>query len=107
MASEEPLMMPRPDERQARTAAKKSGLLKAPPQQAAFAAQNLEDMLIYDTDRYRTVILSGIYDTDRYCTVILSGIYDTDRYCTVILSGIYDTDRYPVPYGHPERHLRH
>jgi hypothetical protein len=51
MASEEPLMMPRPDERQARTAAKKSGLLKAPPQQAAFAAQNLEDMLIYDTDR--------------------------------------------------------
>ncbi len=60
MASEEPLMMPRPDERQARTAAKKSGLLKAPPQQAAFAAQNLEDMLIYDTDRYRTVILSGI-----------------------------------------------
>jgi hypothetical protein len=49
--SEEPIMMPRPDERQARTAAKKSGLVKAPPQQAAFAAQNLEDMLIYDADR--------------------------------------------------------
>merc|ERR1719219_1409986 len=39
--SDEPIQMPKPDERQARTAARKSGLVKAPQQQSAFAAQNL------------------------------------------------------------------
>jgi hypothetical protein len=56
VGGDEPIMMPKPDERQARTAAKRSGLVKAPPQQAAFAAQNLEDMLIYDADRSVSLI---------------------------------------------------
>ncbi len=46
---EEPIQMPKPDERKARNAARKSGLVKA-TQQSAFAAQNLEDMLMYDVD---------------------------------------------------------
>ena len=48
---EEPIQMPRPDERHFRTAAKKlSGLINKSQQQAAFAAQNLEDMVMYDVD---------------------------------------------------------
>ena len=66
VATDEPIMMPKPDERQARTAAKRSGLVKAPPQQAAFAAQNLEDMLIYDADRYLHTIGFGVVNPDPY-----------------------------------------
>ena len=43
--------MPKPDERNSRTAAKKSGLIKTPQQQSAFAAQNLEDMVMYDVEK--------------------------------------------------------
>jgi hypothetical protein len=43
--------MPKPDERNSRTAARKSGLVKTPQQQSAFAAQNLEDMVMYDVER--------------------------------------------------------
>ena len=39
--------MPRPDERQFKVAMKKSVTVKPLPQQAAFAAQNLEDMVGY------------------------------------------------------------
>lgn len=42
--------MPKPDERLARTAARRSGLVKA-QQQSAFAAQNLEDMVMYDVEQ--------------------------------------------------------
>jgi hypothetical protein len=45
--------MPKPDERNSRTAARKSGLIKTPAQQSAFAAQNLEDMVMYDVERVR------------------------------------------------------
>jgi len=50
--------MPKPDERNSRTAARKSGLIKTPAQQSAFAAQNLEDMVMYDVERVRNILLS-------------------------------------------------
>jgi hypothetical protein len=49
--SEEAIKMPKPDERNSRTAAKKSGLVKTPQQQSAFAAQNLEDMVMYSVEK--------------------------------------------------------
>ena len=49
--------MPKPDERNSRTAARKSGLIKTPAQQSAFAAQNLEDMVMYDVERVRNPCL--------------------------------------------------
>ena len=52
LGDEEPISMPKPDERLARQAARKSGLVKA-TQQSAFAAQNLEDLLIYNMDQER------------------------------------------------------
>ena len=55
--SEEPIKMPKPDERNSRTAAKKSGLVKTPHQQSAFAAQNLEDVVMYDVERVRMMKL--------------------------------------------------
>ena len=45
MASDTPVQMPRPDEKQLKVAVKKSQSVKPLPQQAAFAAQNLEDMV--------------------------------------------------------------
>ena len=42
--------MPRPDERTFKTAARKNVMIKA-QQQAAFAAQNLEDMVMYDVEQ--------------------------------------------------------
>merc|ERR1712059_83713 len=48
LPSDTPVEMPRPDERLVKTAIKKSSVIKPLPQQAAFAAQNLEDMVIYD-----------------------------------------------------------
>ena len=48
VATDEPIQMPKPDERFIKTAAKKSFAIKSLPQQAAFAAQNLEDLV----DRY-------------------------------------------------------
>ena len=51
MSTEEPTQMPKPDERTVRTAAKKNVHVRNPAQQSAFAAQNLEDMLIFDIDQ--------------------------------------------------------
>jgi len=48
VATDEPIQMPKPDERFIKTAVKKSSAIKSLPQQAAFAAQNLEDLAIYD-----------------------------------------------------------
>ena len=50
---EEAIRMPKPDERNSRLAAKKSGLVKTPQQQSAFAAQNLEDVVMYNVERVR------------------------------------------------------
>lgn len=50
-SNEEPIKMPKPDERNSRPAAKKSGIVKTPQQQSAFAAQNLEDVVMYDVER--------------------------------------------------------
>jgi hypothetical protein len=49
MGNDDPIHMPRPDERTARPASRKAGLVK-PSQQSAFAAQNLEDLLMYDVE---------------------------------------------------------
>ena len=46
MATDQPTEMPKPDERNIKTATKK--LMLPLPQQSAFAAQNLEDLAIYD-----------------------------------------------------------
>ncbi len=54
--------MPKPDERNSRTAARKSGLIKTPAQQSAFAAQNLEDMVMYDVERVRNFCLCYFYE---------------------------------------------
>ena len=43
------IQMPRPDESKAKVASRKSGLVK-PSQQAAFAAQNLEDLMMYEVE---------------------------------------------------------
>ena len=45
MATDNPVQMPRPDERQLKVAVKRSTNVKPLQQQAAFAAQNLEDMV--------------------------------------------------------------
>ena len=42
-SNEEPIKMPKPDERNSRPAAKKSGIVKTP--------QNLEDVVMYDVER--------------------------------------------------------
>jgi len=74
VASDEPIQMPKPDEGKARTAAKKSGFAKAPQQQSAFAAQNLEDMVMYDVDKDRccecdrNMTLAGHYNSYLCCT---------------------------------------
>jgi len=74
VASDEPIQMPKPDEGKARTAAKKSGFSKAPQQQSAFAAQNLEDMVMYDVDKDRccecdrNMTLAGHYNSYLCCT---------------------------------------
>ena len=47
--NEEGIQMPRPDERVAKMAKAKAGVVK-PSQQAAFAAQNLEDLLMYEVE---------------------------------------------------------
>ena len=47
---EEPIKIPRPDERSVKYAPKKFGVVKPPKQQSAFAAQNLEDLAFYDVD---------------------------------------------------------
>ena len=48
---EDPMKMPQPDERNIKTAPRKPVVNKATQQQSAFAAQNLEDMVMYDVDR--------------------------------------------------------
>ena len=45
MATDTPIQMPLPDERQLKVAMKRSTSVKPLQQQAAFAAQNLEDMV--------------------------------------------------------------
>ena len=55
--SEEPIKMPKPDERNSRQAAKRSGMVKTPQQQSAFAAQNLEDVVMYNVERVRIILL--------------------------------------------------
>jgi len=73
-ATDEPIQMPKPDEGKARTAAKKSGFAKTPQQQSAFAAQNLEDMVMYDVDKDRccecdkNMTLAGHYNSYLCCT---------------------------------------
>ena len=48
---EDSIKMPQPDERNIKTAPRKPVINKATQQQSAFAAQNLEDMVMYDVDR--------------------------------------------------------
>jgi len=73
-ASDEPIMMPKPDEKQIRMAVKKSVLIPRPPQQSAFAAQNLEDMVMYDvsSDKCcecdRSMTVAGHYTAYLCCT---------------------------------------
>jgi len=74
VATDTPVQMPRPDEKQLKVAMKKSLTVKPLPQQAAFAAQNLEDMAIYgvvgdrccECDRGMTV--AGHYVAYLCCT---------------------------------------
>jgi len=75
VASDTPVQMPRPDEKQLKVAVKKSQSVKPLPQQAAFAAQNLEDMAIYGTSHVdrccecdRSMILTGHYVAYLCCT---------------------------------------
>merc|ERR1719312_1311813 len=74
VATDTPIKMPRPDEKQLKVARKKSLTVKPLPQQAAFAAQNLEDMAIYGVvgDRCcecdRSMTLSGHYVAYLCCT---------------------------------------
>jgi len=48
VATDEPTQFPAPDERNVKTAPKKNAAAKTVSQQSAFAAQNLEDLAIYD-----------------------------------------------------------
>eukprot|EP00095_Tigriopus_kingsejongensis_P004720 maker-scaffold931_size79642-snap-gene-0.11 protein:Tk04720 transcript:maker-scaffold931_size79642-snap-gene-0.11-mRNA-1 annotation:"pogo transposable element with znf domain" len=50
MGNETPIKMPKPLSKNFRSSARKSGLVKNPQQQTAFAAQNLEDLVMYDVD---------------------------------------------------------
>merc|ERR1719369_76796 len=74
VATDTPIQMPRPDERQLKVAMKKSLTVKPLPQQAAFAAQNLEDMAIYGVigDRCcecdRSMTMAGHYVAYLCCT---------------------------------------
>merc|ERR1719369_414791 len=74
VATDTPTKMPRPDEKQLKVAMKKSLAVKPLPQQAAFAAQNLEDMAIYGVigDRCcecdRSMTMTGHYVAYLCCT---------------------------------------
>jgi len=72
--SDEPTMMPKPDERLARLAPKNAGNLSKHIQQASFAAHNLEDVAIYDADKERC------YECERSMTQ--SGHYLAYLCCT-------------------------
>jgi len=74
VATDTPVQMPRPDEKQLKVAMKKSLTVKPLPQQAAFAAQNLEDMAIYG------VIGDRCCECDRGMTV--AGHYVAYLCCT-------------------------
>eukprot|EP00092_Neocalanus_flemingeri_P037076 GFUD01040362.1.p1 GENE.GFUD01040362.1~~GFUD01040362.1.p1 ORF type:complete len:1387 (-),score=480.18 GFUD01040362.1:476-4636(-) len=74
VATDTPIQMARPDEKQLKVAVKRSTSIKPLPQQAAFAAQNLEDMAIYGVigDRCcecdRTMTMAGHYVAYLCCT---------------------------------------
>jgi len=74
VATDSPVQMPRPDEKLLKVAMKKSLTVKPLQQQAAFAAQNLEDMAIYGVigDRCcecdRTMTMAGHYVAYLCCT---------------------------------------
>jgi len=74
VATDNPVQMPRPDERQLKVAVKRSTNVKPLQQQAAFAAQNLEDMAIYGVigDRCcecdRSMTMAGHYVAYLCCT---------------------------------------
>jgi len=74
VATDTPIKMPRPDEKQLKVAMRKSLTVKPLPQQAAFAAQNLEDMAIYGVvgDRCcecdRSMTMTGHYVAYLCCT---------------------------------------
>jgi len=74
VATDNPIKMPRPDEKQLKVAMRKSLTVKPLPQQAAFAAQNLEDMAIYGVvgDRCcecdRSMTMTGHYVAYLCCT---------------------------------------
>eukprot|EP00090_Calanus_glacialis_P030102 TRINITY_DN4841_c0_g1_i4.p1 TRINITY_DN4841_c0_g1~~TRINITY_DN4841_c0_g1_i4.p1 ORF type:complete len:1391 (+),score=553.03 TRINITY_DN4841_c0_g1_i4:337-4173(+) len=74
VATDTPVQMPRPDEKQLKVAMKKSLTVKPLQQQAAFAAQNLEDMAIYG------VIGDRCCECDRGMTV--AGHYVAYLCCT-------------------------
>jgi len=48
VSTDSPVQMPKPDERQMKLAEKHNWAMRSIPQQAAFAAQNLEDLALYD-----------------------------------------------------------